>query len=500
MASDKCCDPPYGDVFLKQSLDANEKTQLLNAKWESVHHYGIPSKYVGGKFRKIQFRWFVDNTWLHYSTSKQGVYCAPCFLFSGKDENSKQKSLAAVPLVDPSNIGKTIQAHAVSNLHRESCEAAHNFISVMTGDKKDIVCSLSSAHEQTVEKNRKILVDIVDSLILCGRQNIAIRRHQDDRSNFAAIHQLQAKDNTVLRDHLEHDNPRTKYTSPEIQNELISICGEIISKTIVEACNAAPFFGFIADEATDAATMEQMAIVLRYYDCAPSRVCEDFLCYANCSATTGEALANAFLQNLETAGVNLQKMRGQGYDGAANMAGQYRGVQACIRQIFPKALYTHCKAHSLNLAIVHASKEPLARNMMGTVQEIAFLFDYSAKRLFQFQASLAENDHERVEMEKRKKLQTLCETRWAARADALYTFKTAYGTVVKSLERLSENNDTKAGAYRAAITQFSFIITLVAIEHVLSGSVQLSKLLQSTTCDLVQAATEAEVVKTQVEK
>jgi hypothetical protein len=186
------------------------------------------------------------------------------FLFSGKDENSKQKSLAAVPLVDPSNIGKIIQAHAVSNLHRESCEAAHNFISVMTGDTKDIVCSLSSAHEQTVEKNRKILVAIVDSLILCGRQNIAIRRHQDDRSNFAAILQLQAKHNTVLRDHLEHGNPRTKYTSPEIQNELISICGEIISKTIVEACNAAPFFCFIADEATDAATMEQMAIVLRY--------------------------------------------------------------------------------------------------------------------------------------------------------------------------------------------------------------------------------------------
>ncbi|XP_060607872.1 52 kDa repressor of the inhibitor of the protein kinase-like [Ruditapes philippinarum] len=293
MASDKCCDPPYGDVFLKQSLDANEKTQLLNAKWYSVHHYAFPS--------------------------------------NGKDETSKQKSLAAVPLVDPSNIGKTIQAHAVSKLHRESCEAAHNFISVITGDKKDIVCSLSSAHEQTVEKNRKILVAVVDTLILCGKQNIAIRGHQDDRSNFAAILQLQAKHNTVLRDHLEHGNPRTKYTSPEIQNELVSICGEIISKTIVEACNAAPFFGFIADEATDAATMEQMAIVLRLRNKSVLRqctfpVCEDFLCYANCSATTGETLVNAFLQNPETAGVNHQKMRVQGYDGAANMAGQYRGV------------------------------------------------------------------------------------------------------------------------------------------------------------------------------
>jgi hypothetical protein len=38
------------------------------------------------------------------------------FLFNGKDENSKQKSLATVPL---GNIGKTIQGNAVSELHKK---------------------------------------------------------------------------------------------------------------------------------------------------------------------------------------------------------------------------------------------------------------------------------------------------------------------------------------------------------------------------------------------
>jgi len=45
-------------------------------------------------------------------------------------------------------------------------------------------------------------------------------------------------------------------------------------------------------------------------------------------------------------------LRGQGYDGAANMSGQKSGVQKLIPDQQPKAMYTHCAGHSLNLAIV----------------------------------------------------------------------------------------------------------------------------------------------------
>ena len=81
-------------------------------------------------------------------------------------------------------------------------------------------------------------------------------------------------------------------------------------------------------------------------------------------------------------------------------------------------VYCHCKAHSLNLAIGRACGEPLIRNMLTTVQTIAFAFDYSAKRLLAFQESLDQNVQVREEMDRRAKLRTLCETRWANRADA----------------------------------------------------------------------------------
>ena len=112
------------------------------------------------------------------------------------------------------------------------------------------------------------------------------------------------------------------------------------------------------------------------------------------------------------------------------MAGVPKGVQAIIRERVPEAIHAHCKAHSLNLAIGHECKEPLARNTLSTLQTITFASDYSVKRLLAFQESLRQDVLVRDEMERRAKLRTLCETRWASRVDSLYTFRTAYLVVV----------------------------------------------------------------------
>ena len=45
--------------------------------------------------------------------------------------------------------------------------------------------------------------------------------------------------------------------------------------------------------------------------------------------------------------LTLLNIRGQCYDGASNMSGEYRGLQARIKDEAPKALYVHCYAHSL---------------------------------------------------------------------------------------------------------------------------------------------------------
>ena len=57
-------------------------------------------------------------------------------------------------------------------------------------------------------------------------------------------------------------------------------------------------------------------------------------------------------------GLSLDDLRGQGYDGASTMSGEKSGVQRRIMEKQPKALYTHCSSHSLNLVIAQACADP----------------------------------------------------------------------------------------------------------------------------------------------
>ena len=148
----------------------------------------------------------------------------------------------------------------------------------------------------------------------------------------------------------------------------------------------------------------------------------------------------------------------------------------------------------MNLAIGHACKEPLVRNMLGTPQQITFAFHFSAKRLLAFQECLSQDAAVRVEMERRAKLRTLCETRWASRADSLYTFRTVFPVVVQALGSLAEDGDDKERGYVSSILQFDFIIALCATEHVLSTAVALSTMLQGQSINLIEAAKESKVV------
>ncbi|CAC5365085.1 ABCC1 [Mytilus coruscus] len=126
--------------------------------------------------------------------------------------------------------------------------------------------------------------------------------------------------------------------------------------------------------------------------------------------------------------------------------------------------------------------------MMATVQDIAFAFDYSAKRLNAFATELSNCDENIKEaMEKRSKLTTLCETRWSVRADSLFTFKLAFPVVVHTLEYLRDNRDEKAGAYLAAILKFEFLIKLVVAEHILSVTVALKTFYKELESCLIQS-------------
>jgi len=104
----------------------------------------------------------------------------------------------------------------------------------------------------------------------------------------------------------------------------------------------------LADETTDISCQEQLSLCARFVGDDFS-VEEYFLKFVPVTDLSGKELASTVLKNLSQIGIDVSKMRGQGYDGAAAMSGRLNGVQVHIREVIPTALYVHCAAHSLNL-------------------------------------------------------------------------------------------------------------------------------------------------------
>lgn len=122
----------------------------------------------------------------------------------------------------------------------------------------------------------------------------------------------------------------------------------------------------MVDEATDAANDEVLAASIRYVK-PNSSIEERFLAFSEClSGVSGSAIADHILSLLDDWQLLPCNIRGQAYDGAGAMAGKRKGAAARILEAFPKAIYTHCAAHALNLCVVKCCSVAEIRNMMNT--------------------------------------------------------------------------------------------------------------------------------------
>ncbi|XP_025405448.1 zinc finger MYM-type protein 1-like [Sipha flava] len=112
-------------------------------------------------------------------------------------------------------------------------------------------------------------------------------------------------------------------------------------------------FSELSDEITNVSVKEQITLCVRFVNGTGenAKLGEFFLKYVQVHNLTGENLASAILEGLNSCGIDCSKIYGQGYDEASNMSEKFKGVQTIIRNKYPRALYVHCAAHTLNLAV-----------------------------------------------------------------------------------------------------------------------------------------------------
>ena len=88
-------------------------------------------------------------------------------------------------------------------------------------------------------------------------------------------------------------------------------------------------------------------------------------------STTAENLTRVLQDILLWLSLPISSCRGQCYDGAGSLA---TGVATTIQQQEPRALYTHCYGHALNLAVQDSVKNhAILRDTLDSVEEMTKL-------------------------------------------------------------------------------------------------------------------------------
>ena len=112
----------------------------------------------------------------------------------------------------------------------------------------------------------------------------------------------------------------------------------------------------MADEATDSANKEELVLCFQWVDDG-LKVHKEFIGLYQISDTCADTVVKVIKDTLVHMTLSIKRCRGQCYDGAGTMAGGTRGVAAQIISEEPRALFTHCYGHALNLAAYDSVKK-----------------------------------------------------------------------------------------------------------------------------------------------
>lgn len=455
-------------------------TQSLPAKPHQPRTISFPKRSFG-KTRVVQVAfkatWFDKWTWIHYDESTDNAFCHICTKAEEEGKlKAKSKDLAFLQrgFSNWKDATDSFRRHEQSKCHKDAVQV----MLTLPSTTRDIGESLSSAHSKNKAEARKVLLKILQNIRFLGRQGLPFRGHEDAESNFIQLVKLREIDNPVLKSWMKRSGDR--YLSPEIQNEMLSLMSLSILRSIAQSLQSTDAFTIMADECVDLSNAEQLTICFRWVD-SDLEVHEEFAGLYQIPDITADTIVHVLKDCLTRMNLQWSRCRGQCYDGAANMSGHRSGVSTQILSLEPRALYTHCYGHSLNLAMCDTIKKcKLTRDTMDTTHEISKLVKFSPKRNAAF-------DKIKQELSPNTPgFRVLCPTRWTVRAKSLHSIIDNYAVLQQLWESvLQESLDTEVRArvigVQAQMRSFDYFFGVCVAELVLDHGDNLSATLQSST-------------------
>ncbi|XP_022866661.1 uncharacterized protein LOC111386427 [Olea europaea var. sylvestris] len=292
----------------------------------------------------------------------------------------------------------------------------------------------------------------------------------------------------IMKEHLRRTNAKEiqyTYLGKKIQNELIQLLANEVRNAIVKKVKHAKYFAVILDCTPDASHEEQMSLIVRFVDDLANlpTIEEHWLEFLKVDNTTGLGLTTELQKALIKLDLDIDDIRGQGYDNGSNMSGKHKGVQRRVHEMNPQAFYTPCGAHSLNLALcdmVNCCSK--AVSFFGVIHRIYTLFSSSTKRLQIFKDNV-----------KGLTVKSLSQTRWESHVESVKPIMEQTAQIRESLLDLAETNEdpkVKSKVKSLAtheLQNFEFLLGMVIWYRLLHAVNIVSKFLQTESMDINHA-------------
>lgn len=456
------------------SIPDSLKLRLLKDPWTPDVKYDFKKDVTSVK-RSFRYQWLADySPWLAYSATAKGALCRYCVTFPPNVHRGTQGSFIVRAFMNYKKMHEACRDHVKSQWHQEAMAASQDFMNVMMSKQLPVAQQLNRALHHQVEKNREKLFPIVSTIIFCATHDLPIRGKQSDSGVFNDLLDFRVEAGDArLQEHFASCAGNAKYTSVRIQNEIITICGDILREQIVSEANTALAFSVLADETADIGGTEQLSIGIRFIDKAGTEafVREQFMGFLELEQLNSACIAATILKFLKDAGLILSNLVGQGYDGCSTMAGKEAGVNRIIQKELPKALFFHCASHKLNLVINDLNEVSEIRNTIGVIKQTINFFRESVLR-----RKLVPN------------IPMLCETRWSAKYKSIRIFSEHYVAIVEALEDLASMESSSNAATRerahilhCATTSSSFIVCLHIVAKYSARLEPVTNILQSVS-------------------
>ncbi|XP_050527956.1 uncharacterized protein LOC126898050 [Daktulosphaira vitifoliae] len=342
-------------VLSTSTVSMNELEDLLK-KGEPIKQT-VLTQYPKTKDRSFQALWFHEYKWLMYSVEKDAAFCYACMQF--KPSGMKDVAYTSSGFKNWKNA-----KDAKRGFPRHEKTGSHVEAMIMWEEKKNRQTSNTEistlVNDKTLEKHRYYLKSIFEVVQFLVINELSFRGSYDidekaERGLFIKLFEFALKKDRFLAECNETIPNNGKYTSPEIQNEIIQIMAESVRESVVIDVmkSDVPWFTLMEDGTKDKNNRENIAIAIRYVKEGKPR--ESLLNIITTKELDAKTFTEKTIETLRENSIDLSRLLSQCYDGANVMSGKKGGVSGLLEQHLNRKIpYIHCFNHRLHLVVVKA--------------------------------------------------------------------------------------------------------------------------------------------------